>query len=271
MKKLVLSAILPILLLAAAAISAQTKNQSELKTVSSVDLKRYGGKWFEIARYPSKFQKQCVGNTTATYTIKTADRIEVLNQCVKKDGVIADAKGDARIVDKTTNAKLEVRFAPKFLSFISSVWGDYWIIDLDENYQYAAVVLIEIIVVRAVMHAMMRGSVQYVFERTETFDFIRVNEKLINQIKGVNRDHHHGRKTQERERSVENPMRDSAKPTLTNGDTQVVVIARMMYDVKVPEEAYLVAEAMKPVVTKIIKQKQHDPRPPHIYGSAKRR
>ncbi len=139
MKKLVLSAILPILLLAAAAISAQTKNQSELKTVSSVDLKRYGGKWFEIARYPNKFQKQCVGNTTATYTIKTADKIEVLNQCVKKDGVIADAKGDARIVDKTTNAKLEVRFAPKFLSFISSVWGDYWIIDLDENYQYAAV------------------------------------------------------------------------------------------------------------------------------------
>jgi len=139
MKKLVLSAILPMLLLAAAAVSAQTKNQSELKTVSSVDLKRYGGKWFEIARYPNKFQKQCVGNTTATYTIKTADKIEVLNQCVKKDGVIADAKGDARIVDKTTNAKLEVRFAPKFLSFISSVWGDYWIIDLDENYQYAAV------------------------------------------------------------------------------------------------------------------------------------
>jgi len=139
MKKLVLSAILPMLLLAAAAVSAQTKNQSELKTVSSVDLKRYGGKWFEIARYPNKFQKQCVGNTTATYTIKTADKIEVLNQCVKKDGVIVDAKGDARIVDKTTNAKLEVRFAPKFLSFISSVWGDYWIIDLDENYQYAAV------------------------------------------------------------------------------------------------------------------------------------
>ncbi|HEY0659227.1 MAG TPA: lipocalin family protein [Pyrinomonadaceae bacterium] len=139
MKKLFLFVVLPILLLAATTVTAQTKNQSELKTVSSVDLKRYSGKWFEIARYPNKFQKQCVGNTSVTYTIKTADKIEVLNQCVKKDGVSSDAKGEARIADKMTNAKLEVRFAPKALSFISSVWGDYWIVDIDENYQYAVV------------------------------------------------------------------------------------------------------------------------------------
>jgi apolipoprotein D and lipocalin family protein len=139
MKKLFLFVVLPILLLAATTVTAQTKNQSELKTVTSVDLKRYSGKWFEIARYPNKFQKQCVGNTSVTYTIKTADKIEVLNQCVKKDGVSSDAKGEARIADKMTNAKLEVRFAPKALSFISSVWGDYWIVDIDENYQYAVV------------------------------------------------------------------------------------------------------------------------------------
>jgi len=139
MKKSIILAVLPMFLLVSAAVFAQTKNQTELKIVPSVDLKRYSGKWFEIARYPNKFQKQCVGNTTATYAIKSADKIEVLNQCVKKDGVVEDAKGEARIVDKLTNAKLEVRFAPKFLSFISAVWGDYWIIDLDENYQYAAV------------------------------------------------------------------------------------------------------------------------------------
>jgi apolipoprotein D and lipocalin family protein len=120
-------------------VSAQNKNTNALQTVASVDLKQYSGKWFEIARYPNKFQKQCVGNTTATYKLKSSDKIEVVNQCLKKDGKIDDAKGDARIVDKKSNAKLEVRFAPKFLSFISAVWGDYWIIELDESYKYAVI------------------------------------------------------------------------------------------------------------------------------------
>ena len=120
-------------------VSAQSKNANALQTVASVDLKQYSGKWFEIARYPNKFQKQCVGNTTAIYTIKPNNKIEVVNQCLKKDGMVEDVKGDARIVDKKSNAKLEVRFAPKFLSFISAVWGDYWIIDLDEGYKYAVI------------------------------------------------------------------------------------------------------------------------------------
>lgn len=120
-------------------VSAQKKYANELQTVASVDLKRYSGKWFEIARYPNKFQKQCVGNTTANYTLKSDNKIEVVNQCLKKDGTTEDAKGDARIVDKKSNSKLEVRFAPKFLSFISAVWGDYWIIDLEEDYKYAVI------------------------------------------------------------------------------------------------------------------------------------
>ena len=117
----------------------QSVNSREVKTVPKVDLKRYSGKWYEIARYPNKFQKKCVGNTTADYTIKAENQIEVINKCVEKDGTTEEAKGKAKIVDETTNAKLEVRFAPAFLSFIPAVWGDYWIIDLDDNYQYAAV------------------------------------------------------------------------------------------------------------------------------------
>lgn len=139
MKKLIYLAVLQALLAGLTAVSAQTQKQSELKTVPSVDLKQYSGKWFEIAKYPNKFQKQCVGNTTATYTIKSNNKIEVLNQCVKKDGTVDDAKGEAKIVDKNTNAKLEVRFAPAFLSFLPAVWGDYWIVDLDQNYRYAAI------------------------------------------------------------------------------------------------------------------------------------
>jgi apolipoprotein D and lipocalin family protein len=138
MKKILYLAILAMFSLTLT-VSAQNKNTNALQTVASVDLKQYSGKWFEIARYPNKFQKQCVGNTTATYTLKSNNKIEVLNKCLKKDGIVDDAKGDARIVDKKSNAKLEVRFAPKFLSFISAVWGDYWIIDLDEKYQYAVI------------------------------------------------------------------------------------------------------------------------------------
>ena len=120
------------------AVKAQEK-KNDLPTVSKVDLKRYTGKWFEIARYPNKFQKKCAGNTSAHYTIKNDGKLEVINECLQNDGTINKAKGEAKIVDKTTNAKLEVRFAPSFLSFIPAVWGDYWIIDLDEKYQYAAI------------------------------------------------------------------------------------------------------------------------------------
>jgi apolipoprotein D and lipocalin family protein len=139
MKKFVIAAFLALSALVSANISAQTRSQNALETVASVDLKRYAGKWFEIARYPNKFQKQCVGNTTATYNFLPSGEIEVINQCVKKDGTTIDAKGKGRFADKTNNAKLEVRFAPGFLSFLPNVWGDYWIIDLDDQYNYAAV------------------------------------------------------------------------------------------------------------------------------------
>jgi apolipoprotein D and lipocalin family protein len=118
---------------------AETRDESTLKTVSTVDLNRYQGKWYEIAKYPNKFQKQCVGNTTAEYTQKPGGKIEVLNKCVTSQGQIDEAKGEAKIVDKTSNAKLKVRFAPGFLSFIPSVWGDYWIIDLDPEYRWAVI------------------------------------------------------------------------------------------------------------------------------------
>jgi apolipoprotein D and lipocalin family protein len=141
-KKFVLTALLSALLLIPSVTSAQKNNsvnQTEVKAVSTVDLKRYSGKWFEIARYSNKSQKNCIGNTTMTYTLKEEDKIGVLNECLRKDGTVIDAKGEAKIVDKTTNSKLEVRYAPGFMAFLSTSWNDYWIIDLDEKYQYAAV------------------------------------------------------------------------------------------------------------------------------------
>ncbi len=142
MKKYILALFLPTFLIFAATVSGQqneSKATAALTTVPSVDLKRYSGKWFEIARYENKFQKQCVGNTTATYAIKTDGKVEVINECLKKNGEIERARGEARIVDKKTNAKLEVRFAPAALSFLTAVWGDYWILELDDNYQYTVI------------------------------------------------------------------------------------------------------------------------------------
>jgi apolipoprotein D and lipocalin family protein len=104
-----------------------------LDVVSKVDLKRYVGTWYEIASYPTSFQKGCIG-TKATYSLREDGDIDVLNQCYKKgfDGEISSAKGKAWVVDKTTNAKLKVRFFWPF-------WGSYWIIDLGKDYNYAVV------------------------------------------------------------------------------------------------------------------------------------
>jgi apolipoprotein D and lipocalin family protein len=104
-----------------------------LQVVPHVDLNRYLGTWYEIARFPFRFQEGCVA-TQATYTLLENGKIGVLNQCRKPgfDGDLSTAKGKAWVVDKETNAKLRVRFFWPFS-------GDYWIIDLGENYDYAVV------------------------------------------------------------------------------------------------------------------------------------
>jgi apolipoprotein D and lipocalin family protein len=138
MKMIKATLMIAVMMMATAAVWAQGQT-SELKTVGRVDLKRYAGTWYEIAKYPNKFQKQCVGNTTAEYTLLPNGRVEVVNECVKRDGMTDRAKGSAKIADKATNAKLKVRFAPGFLSVFPFVWGDYWVIDLDPEYQYSVV------------------------------------------------------------------------------------------------------------------------------------
>jgi len=104
-----------------------------LQAASKVDLSRYTGTWFEIASYPQSFQEGCTA-TTATYTLLDDGEIGVLNRCRKGSlsGEEDSAEGRARVVDTSTNAKLEVTFFWPF-------WGDYWIIDLADDYEYAVV------------------------------------------------------------------------------------------------------------------------------------
>lgn len=80
-----------------------------------------------------------MGNTTATYVLKSREKLEATNRCLEKDGTISDVKGAGKVENKQTNAKLKVRFAPGFLSFLPMVWADYWVIDLAPDYSYSVV------------------------------------------------------------------------------------------------------------------------------------
>ena len=106
---------------------------SPLETVSHVDLTRYMGVWYEISRYPNSFQKGCFGSR-ATYTLMDGGKVSVLNECYDGSirGKLRSAKGKAWVVDQESNAKLKVSF---FWFFA----GDYWIIDLGKDYEYAVI------------------------------------------------------------------------------------------------------------------------------------
>ena len=109
------------------------KSTPELQTVSFVDLDRYLGQWYEIARYPNWFEEDCFGSK-AFYQRLDNGKIKVVNQCrmYTPKGELNEAIGEAKVIDTASNAKLEVQFFWPFT-------GDYWIIDLDENYEYAVI------------------------------------------------------------------------------------------------------------------------------------
>ncbi len=102
-------------------------------TVGSVDLDRYAGLWYEIARYPNGFQKNCEG-VTAEYTEREDGKITVLNTC--RSGKARTAEGVARVIAGSEGSKLKVKFAPEWVPFAE---GDYWILHLEEDYSAALI------------------------------------------------------------------------------------------------------------------------------------
>lgn len=133
----------PLLLLSLAfAASLATVSQAEtadrLPTVQNVDLQRYSGRWYEISRLPMWFERKCLDNITATYTVRSDNRIDVVNSCRTEDGQIK-ARGIAEIPDRQHPGQLRVRFAPDWMAWLPVVWGDYWIIDLDPEYRWVMV------------------------------------------------------------------------------------------------------------------------------------
>ena len=129
-----------VLIISGVVSAAQEHPEQPLEVAPAVNLVRYSGTWYEIARLPNRFQEQCAGDVTATYTLLDNREIRVVNRCRKESGEFDEAEGRARLAsDDGPNTKLKVRFAPAFLSFLPFVWGDYWIIELAPDYSYAVI------------------------------------------------------------------------------------------------------------------------------------
>lgn len=127
------------LLTGTAALAPVYAQPAPLQAVPSLDVPRYMGTWYEVAKYPNSFQKKCASSTQATYSLQANGRVQVLNRCKTEQGEWSEALGEARQAGHATSAQLKVRFAPAWLSFIPMVWGDYWVIALDPDYQWVVV------------------------------------------------------------------------------------------------------------------------------------
>ncbi len=131
---------LALTLLAPLAVPAQTAAPSApLQTIERLDVARYMGTWYEIAKYPNGFQRQCATDTQAQYRPREDGQLDVINRCRQASGERIEAVGRARQIGAADSPKLEVRFAPAWLSWLPMVWGNYWVIDLDPAYQLVAV------------------------------------------------------------------------------------------------------------------------------------
>jgi apolipoprotein D and lipocalin family protein len=139
MQRLILAASLSIASLTAPTVQAQARASTTANApVPALDLQRYSGQWHEIAHLPMFWQRQCVGDITATYTPRPDGTVGVRNACRTSDGKRDVSEGVARPVSGKPG-QLEVRFAPEWLAWVPMVWADYWVIDLDPQYRWAVV------------------------------------------------------------------------------------------------------------------------------------
>ena len=131
MNLMTVGAVLLMLMMTEGIASAQSTTRP-LQTVQAVDLNRYSGTWYEIARYANRFQRDCHSDTKAEYTVRKDGKVQVVNSCRQKDGKTKTARGTAKVADKKTNAKLRVTFFWPF-------YGDYWVMGLSPDYRYAII------------------------------------------------------------------------------------------------------------------------------------
>jgi len=119
------------LALTALMLLAGCRSHAPLPTVERLDIPRYMGTWYEIAHLPNRFQADCTADTQARYQ-QTGEQVEVLNRCRMKDGSVKAARGIAKVVPESGNAKLRV-------SFFRPFYGDYWVLGLGPEYEWVLV------------------------------------------------------------------------------------------------------------------------------------
>lgn len=125
------------LAVAAVTRAALASRPAPLETVPAVDLARYTGRWFEIAKLPNRFERSCASDVQAEYTLNPDGTLGVVNSCRRADGRVVSRRATARVVDEATRARLSVTFFWPFS-------GDYWILALGPEegpgpYEYALV------------------------------------------------------------------------------------------------------------------------------------
>ena len=126
-------------------IARATRPESDVRTAPQVDLRRYAGRWYEIARTPEPHQRRCAGNAMADYALLAAGpdaedaELAVTNRCSTADGAVEAVEGVAQAVPGSHGARLEITFAPLWLRWLPWVWADYWILYVDDDYRSAVV------------------------------------------------------------------------------------------------------------------------------------
>ncbi len=119
--------------------AAAAQPPAPLQSISTLDVPRYMGVWYELAKFPNRFQKQCVADTSASYSLQPDGSVRVRNACRLANGEMQQALGQAHQVGGPQSARLRVRFAPAWLSWLPLVGGVHWVVDLDEAYQLVAI------------------------------------------------------------------------------------------------------------------------------------
>lgn len=110
-----------------------------LPTAPQLDLARYAGHWYEVARLPERHERDCARDVTAEYTLQADGRVLVRNRCIDARGKTKEAEGELRVPDASQPGQAEVSFAPAFLRWWPGAWADYSVLFVDDDYRCALV------------------------------------------------------------------------------------------------------------------------------------
>lgn len=110
-----------------------------MEVVSNFEIERYLGHWHQVAAIPAWFTEECAARIGTTYTAGESGRIGVRNACERADGTVSEALGQARFVGPASQGRLEVTFLKLWGFWLWLAGGDYWVIGLDADYEWAVI------------------------------------------------------------------------------------------------------------------------------------